>query len=65
MQGGQRGFCAKHGGLPYCRENGCTARQSYKSGGVRGFCAKHGGHPVCEGGHLRHLGESAVTRFGS
>ncbi|GAB5358732.1 hypothetical protein AAMO2058_000483800 [Amorphochlora amoebiformis] len=48
MQGGQRGFCAKHGGLPYCRENGCTARQSYKSGGVRGFCAKHGGHPVCE-----------------
>mmetsp|Transcript_8640 Transcript_8640/g.13561 ORF Transcript_8640/g.13561 Transcript_8640/m.13561 type:complete len:329 (-) Transcript_8640:271-1257(-) len=47
-KGGHRGFCATHGGLPLCLEEGCPARQSYKSGGVRGYCAKHGGHPACE-----------------
>ena len=48
IEGGNRGFCSKHGGYPLCQHQGCTTPQKYREGGKRGFCVKHGGSPLCQ-----------------
>ena len=48
QEGGQRGYCSKHGGIPKCQEKGCPSKQVFIEGGQRGFCTLHGGIPYCQ-----------------
>jgi len=47
LTGGCIGFCASHGGVPKCEEDGCENIQAWKEGGIRNRCRHHGGIPIC------------------
>ena len=44
--GGTRGKCSQHGGVPRCKHIGCLSF-AVKKGGVPNMCIKHGGSLTC------------------